>query len=99
MAKSKMPNTSNQPSSKWSSRANAMTYNPGAQGTVSFGSSFKDNTGLVKGKLAMGQTIANPGKGPVNNKGDAPGNVKVAFDSKQKLPGLAKNRVGFTTSD
>jgi hypothetical protein len=100
MAKGKSVNTADQPSKAWSSRANALTYNPGAQGTVSFGGSFKPETSNLKpGKLAMPQTIANPGKGPVNNKGDAPGNVKVAFNKGQKLPGPAKNRVGFTTSD
>ena len=100
MAKGKSVNTSNEPSGKWSSRANALTYNPGAQGTVSFGNSFKMETSNTKGqKLPMKQTIANPGEGPVRKNGNAPGNPSVAFDRGVKLPKPAKNRVGFTTSD
>lgn len=92
--------TANTPSSKWSSRANSLTYNPGAQGTVSFGSSYRDDTSnKAGGKLPMKQTIANPKNAPVRTNGNAPGSVRVAFDKGVKLPKPAKNRAGFTTSD
>lgn len=102
MAKSKNPalNTSNQPTGKWSSRANALTYNPGAQGTVSFGENYRAETSNLKpGKLPMKQTIANPKDAPVRTNGNAPGNPYVCFDKGVKKPKPAKNRVGFTTSD
>ncbi len=82
-------------------KANAMTYNPGAQGTVSFGNSYKPETSNVRpGKLAMKQTIANPKNAPVRTNGNAPGKVDVGFGLKGvKKPQPAKNRTGFTTSD
>lgn len=94
-------NTANAMGSKASAKANAMVYNPGAQGTVSFGSSYKPETSNVKpGKLAMKQTIANPKNAPVRTNGNAPGGQKVGFGLKGvKTPQPAKNRAGFTTSD
>lgn len=76
-----------------------MKGNPGAKGYSGFGSSFRSETSNMKGgKLGMSQTIASPGKGPVRTNGNGPGPGRVKFGP-AKVPGLAKNRVGFTTSD
>lgn len=82
-------------------KRNSILGNPGAQGSVSFGGSFKQETSNTKGnKLGLSQTIANPGKGPVRNNGNAKGSPSCGFGLKGvKKPQPAKNRVGFTTSD
>lgn len=79
---------------------NSLLGNPGAQGNVSFGTSYKTETSNTVGqKLPMKQTIANPKNAPVRTNGNAPGNPSVAFDRGVKKPQPAKNRSGFTTSD
>jgi hypothetical protein len=72
--------------------------NPGAQGSCSFGTSFREETSNVTAKnLPVPQTIANPGKGPVNpSSGKGPTMVKFG---PAKVPKPAKNKAGFTTSD
>lgn len=78
---------------------NSMTSNPGAQGHCSFGSSFRPETSNMKGSsLSMPQTIANPGKGPGAPKSGGKGPSMVKFGP-AKVPKVAKNRAGFTTSD
>jgi hypothetical protein len=79
---------------------NSILGNPGAQGSVSFGGSYRQETSNVRpGKLPMKQTIANPKNAPVRTNGNAPGGARVCFDKGVKLPKPAKNRAGFTTSD
>lgn len=85
---------------KTPAKENSMLGNPGAQGSVSFGGSFKqESSNLRPGKLAMKQSIANPKNAPVRTNGNAPGNPYVCFDKGVKKPKPAKNRAGFTTSD
>lgn len=77
----------------------SMKGNPGAQGYCGFGSSFREETSNVKpGKLSMSQSIASPGKGPGSPAGGGKGPGMVKFGP-AKVPQLAKNRAGFTTSD
>lgn len=80
-------------------KSTSMKGNPGAQGSACFGGGFRQESSNIKGqKLPMSQTVASPGKGPVRTSGGGKGPGRVKFGP-AKVPGPAKNRAGFTTSD
>lgn len=82
-----------------SGKSTSLDYNPGAQGSVSFGKSFPNETkNVVSGKLPLKQTVANPKNAPINNKGNAGASPKRVQFGNTPLPKPAKNRVGFKTS-